>query len=519
MNLTTEPWIPIVRNNGTPGMVGLAEVFSQGDEIRDLAVRPHERIALMRLLICVAQAALDGPADFDDWKTCGRRIAPAALNYLKRWQDAFELFGDGQRFLQPDNLQRLTKKPATEDDEGRLVSKLDVALATGNNSTLFDNAGGTERTFTPAQLALMLLTHQCFSPGGTIGVAIWNGKPTEGWKSYPRPAPGYSEHAPCLSGSMLHTFLRGANIAETVYFNLLSKHAVELALGSDKWGQPVWEAMPTSPDDTPKVANATTTYLGRLVPLSRAIWLENDGHFMLRANGLTYPPFPEWREPTSTIVIRKVKDQSERAVLSASLDKALWRELHALVVKTTGKEPGGPLALQNTASDKPFDIWVGGLVADRGKPLDTVESVFHVPATMLVEIGQLTYEAGVRHAERMERRLRLAVSVYHKEVGNNLSRAEMREHRQRILSKATFQYWTDVDRHVNHLLAVAENPALLDNGWHKTDWGQAVWRAALAAFEGACPCGTGRQIRAYALGRQALFAHSTKLEPIEEVES
>ena len=53
----------------------------------------------MRLLICIAQAALDGPADYDDWKDCQPHVAPASLEYLDRWQYAFELFGDGQRFL------------------------------------------------------------------------------------------------------------------------------------------------------------------------------------------------------------------------------------------------------------------------------------------------------------------------------------------------------------------------------------------------------------------------------------
>ena len=44
MNLTTDDWIPIVWNNGNPGTVSLREAFERGEEVRDLAVRPHERI-------------------------------------------------------------------------------------------------------------------------------------------------------------------------------------------------------------------------------------------------------------------------------------------------------------------------------------------------------------------------------------------------------------------------------------------------------------------------------------------
>src|SRR5947207_4507640 len=92
MNLTTDFWIPIVWANGLPGTVSLHNIFARGEDIHDLAVRPHERIALMRLLICIAQAALDGPTDHDDSKACRSTVTPASRDYLKRWQKAFELF-------------------------------------------------------------------------------------------------------------------------------------------------------------------------------------------------------------------------------------------------------------------------------------------------------------------------------------------------------------------------------------------------------------------------------------------
>lgn len=506
MNLTTEPWIPVVWDNGKPGVVTLADAFSRGHEIQDLSVRPHERIALMRLLICITQAALDGPTDADDWKTCQPRIVPSALEYLTRWQHAFELFGNGQRFLQVSQLQK-----QKDDDEGNSLSKLDVTLATGNNSTLFDNAGGADRPFSPSQLALNLLTFQCFSPGGRIGVALWMGKETVGR--------GSSNHAPCIAGSMLHAVLRGQNLLETLHLNLLSKRQVEQLFGKDRWGQPVWEVPPRHCTDAKAVANATSTYLGRLVPLSRVVQLQKDSPTMILANGLK---FTEWRESTATVVVRTIKGQPQRTLLRASLEKAPWRELHSLIVKTISQNTnGGPLALQNLAGDAPFDLWAGGLVVDQAKPLDTVESVFHVPAAMLTDAGQRTYEDGVGLAQDIEFGLRRAVSVYRKELGDNLERAEMREQRRRVQGKATFRFWTGVEQHVNHLLAVAEEPALLglEKSWHKTDWGRAVLRAAFAAFEGACPYETARQIRAYALGRQALFAKPANRQPAKESES
>ena len=58
-------WIPVVTLDGKATLASLAEVLSDGAGFADLSVRPHERVALIRLLTCVAHAALDGPNDYD----------------------------------------------------------------------------------------------------------------------------------------------------------------------------------------------------------------------------------------------------------------------------------------------------------------------------------------------------------------------------------------------------------------------------------------------------------------------
>jgi len=509
MNLTTDPWIPVVWMDAKPAMVGLNEAFQRGHEIQDLAVRPHERIALMRLLICIAQAALDGPADDDDWEACRPRIAPAVLDYLNRWGHAFELFGDGQRFLQIANLKKPPTKTGSDDDEGNSASKLDLALATGNNSTLFDNAGGSARALGEGQLALTLLTFQCFSPSGTIGVALWNGNPTLGWVGYPKPKPGKSSHAPCLSGNMLHSYLRGSNLIESVHSNLLTKEQSDSFCGPDRWGMPVWGRMPSSPTDESAAGNASLTYLGRLVPLSRAIRLADDRQTMTLANGLEYLAYPVWRDPSATIVRSYSKVKLDRVVLPASVEKGTWRELPALTVIAVDKSTsGGPAALQHCSNDAGFDVWVGGLIASgNNKVVDTIESVFHVPATMMTDVGQRTYEEGVKHAEGWAKRLNEAVSACHRELGDNLDRREMRDRRRQVQEKATSHFWTDIEQDVARLLEVTAAPESLGSNaeWHGTPWGRSVRRAAGAAYERACPRGTPRQIHAYVLGREMLF--------------
>jgi len=504
MNLTTDPWLSVVSMTSQSEAVSLRDTFVHAHEIRDLALRPHERIAVMRLLLCITHAALNGPTTRKEWRGCRAHIAPAVEAYLRRTGQAFSLFGDSQRFLQVSDL-----KPAkTDDDEGCSLSKLDIALATGNNATLFDQAGGDQRDFGAATHALNLVTFQCFSPGGTIGVGLWCGKPTLGWAKYPKPAPGQSAHAPCLAGSMLHTFLVGSNLLETIHLNLLNKELVSQALGDNRWGRPVWEQMPASAVDQSAMENATRTYLGRLVPLSRAIRLGKDGHSLLLANALDFPTYKEgFREPTSTII--KKSNGEERATLGASLDRAPWRQLHALTVRRFAQNtPGGPLALDNLNGDEEFDLWVGALVADKAKVLDTLESAFpNLPAVLLDDSGQRIYEDGVKYGGDAAKRLWKAVFVYHKQIGDSLDRPDAKSRRDLLQSTASARFWTESEQNLSLLLALVKRPAqhsLESSDYGATQWGKAVRQAARRAYQLACPRETSRQMQAFVTGLKQL---------------
>ena len=494
MNLTTDPWIPVVWKNGQPGLVSLCEAFENGDQIQDLSVRPNERIALMRLLLCITQAALDGPANKDDWRTCKERIKVKTLDYLKKWHSAFELFGDGPRFLQVGGLKAKPKNNKTakpddecEDEEGvGDVSKLDLSLATGNNTRLFDNAGGSGRSFSPAQLALMLLSFQCFSPGGRIGILLWQGIDT--------PGDGTSGHAPCLPSSMLHTFVRGLDLMDTIFLNLITKDTVKIILGMEKWGSPIWENMPVNGTSSDAIRNATETYLGRLVPLSRTIYLADDYASFMLANGLKYDP--GIRELSATIIMKS--DGSDRIIKGISLDKSLWRELHSLfVIKVASNSIGGPLALANLDGNQAVDLWTGGLAADKAKLLDVVESIFHVPHQMFQDAGQQIYQNGVGFSESISKKMGDAVGFYCEQIKDGSDRKKA----------AHARYWTAIEGEVPKLLSLLENPAPLgaEGHYYQTAWGKAVLRSARIAYDHACPRGTPRQIQAHALGLKVLF--------------
>ena len=83
MNVAFDDWIPVVTIAGKRQLASLCEVLTNGRDYADLAVRPHERVALMRLFLCVVHAALDGPKDYDDWRQVP---SPCPLRHGNIWR-------------------------------------------------------------------------------------------------------------------------------------------------------------------------------------------------------------------------------------------------------------------------------------------------------------------------------------------------------------------------------------------------------------------------------------------------
>jgi CRISPR system Cascade subunit CasA len=489
MNLTKERWIPVLLAKGEKRLCSLDEIFDEGDQMKDLAVRPHERVALMRLLICITQAALDGPEDEEEWEECRPKLKEAVGRYLDRWQAAFELLGDGPRFLQLPNLA------TAKDAEPIGASKLDLVLASGNNATLFDNAAGGKRRVLRERLPLTLLGFQCFSPCGLIGIAKWNGKDT--------PREGKSGHAPCVPSSMVHTFVLGSNLLETIHANLLTKEQITDAVG--RWGKPIWEQPVTKAEDTEAVENATLTYLGRLLPLCRAIRLNDDMESMILANGLTYPTFPSFRETTATLI----KDKKGLALLPGSTQRSLWRQLGAISVKRRfhADAPSGPLALSHRINDREMKLWVGAFATKQGKPGkidDLIEASYSVPKGLLDDAGRAAYERGVGAAEEIESCLGQAVKSYASSLKSTPQYKAARQY-----------YWTRVEQHVGLLFDFAANPDLAADP-QSTPWGKALNAAALHAFQRSCPRETPRQIEAFVQGMARLRGASKRKQPTQQ---
>src|SRR5689334_22817547 len=92
--LTSRPWIPVLRGDGSQDELSLRQVFARAGELQrvvgDLAT---QEFALVRLLLAVAHDALDGPADIEEWAELWEDpdcFAPVQA-YLEEHRERFDL--------------------------------------------------------------------------------------------------------------------------------------------------------------------------------------------------------------------------------------------------------------------------------------------------------------------------------------------------------------------------------------------------------------------------------------------
>lgn len=359
-NLVREAWIPCMGPRGDVRLQGLGEVFAKAEEIRDLAVQPHERIALMRLLQCITLAA------------GGIEKAGA---YLREWEEAFELYaeGTGGAFLQ---------LPGLEGEAQVELRKLAPAGTAGNSSSLFENDAARAQV-SPAQVALHLLTLQNFAPCGTIGTALWAGEPTA------RKTPDACPAGPCAAGSALHALLLGRNLRETLLLSLRTLRQSPLPLC-----RPVWEQMPQGPGDQAALLNATGTLCGRLVPLGRAVRLAGDRCILARGLDYGSAPPPEPSMPTA----------DGRPICTAP-HLPLWRYAADALASLGGRElPPGTV------------LWLGCLMTDRAKVLGTREVRLPLPDGVSAEETEKELRTLTAAADAAEARTATAAECYAEDV-------------------------------------------------------------------------------------------------------
>lgn len=346
-NLIDEPWIPVA----DVGRVSLREVFSNSG-YRSLGGNPVQKIALMKLLLAIAQAA-ETPADEQAWKALGADgLARRCLDYLEHWHDRFYLYGE-RPFLQMPAISI-----AKVQDYGAVLPE----VSTGNTTVL--NQIQVQRALDDTEKAVLLVSLMAFALAGKKTDNSVTLSPGYQGKRNDKGKPASSKPGPAVAHmGLLHNFLLGNNLQQTLWLNLFTTGQIEQSnLFPQGLGTAPWEQMPEGEGCI--MAQALKQSLqGRLVPLCRFCLLKDGGlHY---SEGLAHTGYKEGVADPSVAVNYSGKDPK---ALWVDPGKRPWRELTSLLGFFEQESSQGFQSWQIRAGldrardvTETFAIWSGGL--------------------------------------------------------------------------------------------------------------------------------------------------------------
>lgn len=504
MNLTNDPWIPVVYQDNRHELVSLEQIFSEGENIRDLEVRPQDRIALMRLFLCIAQGSVENwPEDMEEHQNINiNQYREIAVRYLHKRRQLFNLFDLEKPFLQISNLENYSK-----EDKFTSLSKLDLCLATGNNPTVFDNlALDPNRCFSPGTIALNLLTFQCMSPPGLSSQVHWKGEVT------PKSTPG----SPLLKAC--HVYIQRENILKTIYANCIPKSDMAQLGNRDKfkWGVPIWDRFPTSIHDTESWDNAQNTYIGRLVFLSALIKIDYPNNRMIWGKPFSKSHLKinsEFVEPSIPYVPKNKEDGSLLPLL-IDLTKGSWRDLPAILQCQSVSKSARTIRIELDKKIGKFCLWTGGLKnGDLGKSAKiegSIESYLYLPEEIFNPNGRNIYREGVEQAETICNRLKGSVEKFLTRLYSNkedtLPKKFKSEIKKRIQNIA-FIFYEKAQARLDLLFDLVKNSdkEVLQN----TPWSCYLRKLQEDLFFTFCNPKSPREHHAYESARKTLYIKET----------
>lgn len=485
-NLVDEPWISVA----DVGRVSLLQIFTEPG-YRALGGNPVQKIALLKLLLAIAQAAAT-PADEAQWRALGADgLAAKCRDYLAKWHDRFYLYGEWP-FLQ---------MPAIAAAGVKSFGTVQPAIASGNTTLL--THGQSEQPLDDADKALLLVTLMGFALGGKKtdnSVVLSQGYQGKSKSGKAGPAVAHM--------GLLHSLLLGETLQHSLWLNLLTAEQVaadgRFAAGV---GTAPWELMPADEDGT-VARQLKASLMGRLVPLCRFCLLADDGlHY---SEGIAHGNYSEgiW-DPTVAV------DPSGRKprALWTNPDKRPWRELTALLGFIAQRQNHGFDCWQLTCTlDRARDvsqtvaIWSGGLrvSSNAGEQYatgndDYVESEVWLPTSTLGSPWLAQLEAEMATLDTLAKQVYGCTLAYFKEQtvdGKNAA------------AQASQLFWQLCERDFQDLVDHCDN-----DGQSTAVRAQLRHRFAgyaQRAYDRHCPGDTARQLDAWAKCRPNTHKYLTK---------
>lgn len=479
-NLIDEPWLPVA----SVGRVSLRQLFTE-PSYRALGGNPVQKIALMKLLLAIAQAACT-PEDEDAWQVLGAEgLAQHCLAYLEKWHDRFYLYGE-QPFLQ---------MPTIAAAKLQSYGAVQPEISDGNTTVLLSSQ--IDRPLHHADKALLLVVLMGFALSGkkTDNSVVLS--PGYKGKSNDKGRPSSGKAAPAVAHmGLLHSLLLGQNIWHSLWLNLWSQEQLATTnLYPQGIGIAPWEQMPTG-EACPVAQGLQQSLMGRLVPLCRFCLLAEDGlHY---SEGIAHADYNGGMfDPTAAVDTSAKKPKA----IWTNPEKRPWRELTALLSLFSQNKSRGfqcwqvDMGLKRAAIASPvFALWSGGLrvSSNAGEQYasgsdDFVESQVWLHAQVLGTTWFATLQSSMTGLDDLARQLYGCVMAYFKTQlvdGKNMA------------ALATYHYWQLCERDFQELIDHCEQGEAHRAARHRLRQGFANY--VQQAYDRYCPQDTARQLDAWA---------------------
>ncbi|TNY37285.1 type I-E CRISPR-associated protein Cse1/CasA [Thermomonospora catenispora] len=362
-DLTSRPWLPVLRRDGSEDVLSLAEVFQQAHDLHRLVGDvPTQEFALLRLLLAVLHDVIDGPEDVHAWTELWEEGLPVdrITAYLERHRERFDLLHPRTPFLQTADLR-------TANDE---VFSLDRIVADVPNGALFFTmrATGVER-LEFAEAARWLVHAHAFDTSGIKSGAVGDPR-VKGGKVYPQGV--------AWAGNLGGVLVEGDDLRETLLLNLIAFDTPNLQVDPDR-DRPAWRQEPRGPREldatelTTRPAGVRDLYTWQ----SRRIRLHFDAdgvHGVVLAYGdplaphnkHAHEPMTAWRR--SPAQEKKLGEPQVYLPREHDPGRSAWRGLGALIA---GRADGAERRGEAAAIVRPRILdWVARLTIEGPLPQD-----------------------------------------------------------------------------------------------------------------------------------------------------
>jgi CRISPR system Cascade subunit CasA len=311
-NLLDEPWVPVLRPDGTPTELSLADALLRAHEMREVADEsPLVTASLHRLLLAVLHATFRGPAAPAAWAaiwSAGWFEAPVLERYFEQWRHRFDLFDAECPFYQRTDMETVTNTSS--------VLRLVHDRAAANSNPFWDHPGD-DGSLTPAAAARALITTQGYAFAGGVSFPL---------RFY---------DAPNMRGYT--ALVRGETLFQTLALNLVIYNAQEPfpRTGEDL---PVWEQHRSAVPD--RDGTKAAGYLDLLTFQARAVRLLRDADGQVRRCLFRMNLVLDDSEALDPFKSYRKDEQLGWRPRTLTQGRAVWRDSHALFAASeAGRRP------------------------------------------------------------------------------------------------------------------------------------------------------------------------------------